>query len=95
VEVASSDDVKATVEPAEFSLGSGDVIDLQVRLSGDVPVGENQGFLLFRPLNGEENERPQRMAYCMASPPANPPRPPSSHPRLKQPPPEQRSPSPS
>ena len=72
VEVASSDDVKATVEPAEFSLGSGDVIDLQVRLSGDVPVGENQGFLLFRPLNGEENERPQRMAYWYGVPSGKP-----------------------
>ena len=72
VEVASSDDVKATVEPAEFSLGSGDVVDLQVRLSGDVPVGENQGFLLFRPLDAAENERPQRMAYWYGVPSGKP-----------------------
>jgi subtilisin family serine protease len=72
VEVASSDDVKATVEPAEFSLGSGDVIDLQVRLSGDLPVGENQGFLLFRPLDAAENERPQRMAYWYGVPSGKP-----------------------
>ena len=72
VEVDSADDVKATVEPAEFSLGSGDTITLQVRLSGDLPVGENQGFLLFRAVDAEETERPQRMAYWYGVPSGKP-----------------------
>lgn len=72
VEVDSGDDVKATVEPAEFSLGSGDSITLQVRLSGDLPVGENQGFLLFRRFDAEETERPQRMAYWYGVPSGKP-----------------------
>ena len=72
VEIDSGDDVKATVEPAEFSLGSGDAITLQVRLSGDLPVGENQGFLLFRPVDADESERPQRMAYWYGVPSGKP-----------------------
>ena len=72
VEIDSGDDVKATVEPAEFSLGAGDAITLQVRLSGDLPVGENQGFLLFRPVDADETERPQRMAYWYGVPSGKP-----------------------
>ena len=72
VEIDSGDDVKATVEPAEFSLGAGDAITLQVRLSGDLPVGENQGFLLFRPVDADETDRPQRMAYWYGVPSGKP-----------------------
>ena len=72
VEVDSADDVKATVEPAEFSLGAGDTVDLKVTFSGDVPVGESQGFLLFRPVDAADGERPQRLAYWYGVPSGKP-----------------------
>lgn len=72
VEVDSANDVKATVEPAEFSLGPGDVIDLQVRFSGDVPVGESQGFLTFRDLDAGEEDRRQRVPYWYGVPSGKP-----------------------
>lgn len=72
VEVDSSDEVKATVEPAEFSLGVGDTIDLRVRLSGNLQTGEYQGFLLFRSLDAPATERPQRVPYWYGVPSGKP-----------------------
>jgi len=68
VEIDSGDELKATVEPAEFSLGIADTLDLNVRIRGDVQPGEYQGFLLFRRVDAEEGERPQRVAYWYGSP---------------------------
>jgi minor extracellular serine protease Vpr len=72
VEIDSADDVKATVDPAEFSLGAGGTVDLKVTFSGDVPVGESQGFLLFRPVDAADGERPQRLAYWYGVPSGKP-----------------------
>jgi len=68
VETDSSDEVKATVEPAEFSLGPSDSVELAVTLSGDVAEGETQGFVLLRSLDAVEGERPQRVAYWYGAP---------------------------
>ncbi|MBI2685114.1 MAG: S8 family serine peptidase [Acidobacteria bacterium] len=72
VEVDSGDDVKPIVEPSEFSLGAADTVDLRVKFSGDLQLGEYQGFLLLRRLDAEEGERPQRVAYWYGVPTGKP-----------------------
>jgi subtilisin family serine protease len=72
VEVDSTDAMKATVNPSEFSLGPNDTVDLSISLSGDVPVGETQGFLLFRAVDAPDGERPQRLAYWYGVPSGKP-----------------------
>ncbi|HEU0124585.1 MAG TPA: S8 family serine peptidase [Bryobacteraceae bacterium] len=68
VSIDSADTTAPTVEPFEFSLGPGDVVDLQVALRGEVPQGETQGFLLFHSMDAVDGERPQRVAYWYAAP---------------------------
>lgn len=68
VEVNSGNEVKPLAEPSEFSLGPGDAVDIRVRLSADVPAGEYEGFLLFRRVDAQEGERPQRAAYWYGVP---------------------------
>ncbi len=60
------------VEPAEFSLGPGDSVDLRVSLRGDAEPGEHQGFLNFFRVDGHEGERPQRLAYWYGVPTERP-----------------------
>ncbi|MFN0103543.1 MAG: S8 family serine peptidase [Bryobacteraceae bacterium] len=72
LEVDSADEVKMTVAPTEFSLGVSDTIDLDVRLSGDLQLGEYQGFLLFRRVDAPAEERPQRVAYWYGVPTGKP-----------------------
>jgi len=72
VEVDTADETKAVVEPAEFSLGVGDTVDLRVRLAGDLQTGEYQGFLLFRSLDAATGERPQRVPYWYGVPTGKP-----------------------
>jgi len=68
VAVDSGDELKAAVEPAEFSLGASDTIDLTVRFRGDAQLGEYQGFVLFQRVDAAEGERPQRVAYWYGVP---------------------------
>jgi hypothetical protein len=63
VEIESEDAVKPVVEPAEFSLGPGDTVDLRVVLAGDVAVGETQGYIVLREVDGPEGAGPHRVAY--------------------------------
>lgn len=72
VAVDSGDEVKASVEPDEFSLDVGGEIDLRVRFQGDVQLGEYQGFLLLQRVDAPEDERPQRIAYWYGAPTGKP-----------------------
>ena len=63
VVVDSRNATKATVEPAEFSLGPGDRTDIRIRLTGDFAIGEHEGFLRFERVDAPEGERQQRLAY--------------------------------
>ena len=72
VEIDSGDEMKATVAPAEFSLGVSDTVDLRVQFRGDAQPGEYQGFLLFRRVDAAEGERPQRVAYWYGVPSGKP-----------------------
>jgi hypothetical protein len=72
VEVDSGDEIKATVEPAEFSLGPSDTVDITVRFKGDLQLGEYQGFLLFRQADAAEGDRPQRVPYWYGVPSGRP-----------------------
>ena len=72
VEVDTGDEIKPIVEPSEFSLGPGDTVDLKVNFAGDLQLGEYQGFLLLRPANAEDGERPQRVAYWYGVPTGKP-----------------------
>jgi hypothetical protein len=72
VVVDSADEIKATVEPEEFSLGASDALDITVRFKGDVQLGEYQGFLLFRQVDAAEGDRPQRIPYWYGVPSGTP-----------------------
>jgi hypothetical protein len=72
VEIDSGDESKATVEPAEFSLGASDTVDITVRFRGDLQLGEYQGFLLFRQVDAAEGDRPQRVPYWYGVPSGTP-----------------------
>ncbi len=63
VEIETEDGMKPAVEPAEFSLGPGDTVDLRVALAGDVPVGETQGHIVLREVGGPEGAVAHRIAY--------------------------------
>ncbi|MBM3756423.1 MAG: hypothetical protein FJW38_20835 [Acidobacteria bacterium] len=84
VAIDSKNAAKATVEPAEFSLGPGDRTDIRIRLTGDFAIGEYEGFLVFHRVDAPEDERPQRLAYWYGVPNGQPaaatllPSPPSS-----------------
>jgi minor extracellular serine protease Vpr len=60
------------VEPAEFSLGPGDTVDLRLTLRAELEPGEHQGFLNFHRIDGHEGERPQRLAYWYGVPTGRP-----------------------
>ena len=68
VAVDSGDELKAAVEPTEFSLDASGTIDLSIQFRGDAQPGEYQGFLLFQRVDAAEGERPQRVAYWYGVP---------------------------
>ncbi len=72
VAVDSKNSTKATVEPAEFSLGPGDRTDIRIRMTGDFAIGEHEGFLVFQRVDAPEEERPQRIAYWYGVPNGQP-----------------------
>jgi hypothetical protein len=72
VVVDSRNATKATVEPAEFSLGPGDRTDIRIRLTGDFAIGEHEGFLRFERVDAPEGERQQRLAYWYGVPNGQP-----------------------
>lgn len=72
VVVDSKNATKATVEPAEFSLGPGDRTDIRIRMTGDFAIGEHEGFLVFQRVDAPEDERPQRLAYWYGVPNGQP-----------------------
>jgi hypothetical protein len=68
VEVDSGDEVKATVEPEEISLGVQEKAEVRVRLRGELKAGEYQGYLLLRRMDGEGESRPVRVPYWYGVP---------------------------
>jgi subtilisin family serine protease len=72
VYVNSDDAIRPSVQPAEFLLSPKASIDLRIRLNGELPIGETQGFLVFEKQNGGPEDKPQRLAYWYGVPSGTP-----------------------